>query len=381
MSPRRALLAAVAAQAVIGLVTLAARPRTAVDDTSVYHYYAIATLEGRVPYRDFPVEYPPLALPALVAPALVARDLAGYRFVFAAGMVACQAATACLIAAHLGPRGRSARGLAWFTLFCVLQERMIITRFDAWPTLLGFAAALAWASGRGAVGGSLAAAGALAKVFPALVVGFAPTARRRGWAAFALVTAAGVAAWLAIGGRHGVAAAVDYHLGRGLEYGSVLSCAQMLAAKLVGASIVVGRDHNSFSTTTPWTPLLVRLATPLQAGLLLAVWGTFLARGSREPLRYAAAALLAFTLGGKVFSTQYLIWPAPLLAVLGGPAAARARLLFAAGLLAASGAPALLAALGRTDLYVILAYNAKNLIFLCLLAWLTFGPVGGEEPV
>jgi hypothetical protein len=382
LRPGRAALVALAAQAAVGLATLATRPQSPIDDTYIYHYYASLALSGRVPYRDFAVEYPPLALPAIVAPALVARDLQTYRLVFGFEMILCQAATAWLAASWAGRRGRSMRALAWFTLFAALQERLIIARFDAWPTLLAFAAALAWASGRDGAGGTLAALGTLAKVFPALVAGFAPLARPgparwRGAVAFAMPTALGVGLWLAVGGRSGVAATLDYHIGRGLEYGSVLSCGQMLAAKLAGAGIVVGRDHNSISTTTPWTPALVRLALPLQAGLLLVAWVMFVRRGSRETLRYTAAALFAFILGGKVFSTQYLIWPAPFLAALDGPAAPRARLLFAAGLGATLLAPALMHVLGRTNLYVILAYNAKNLVFLSLLAWLIFGPADG----
>ncbi|HWE36890.1 MAG TPA: glycosyltransferase 87 family protein [Isosphaeraceae bacterium] len=381
MSPGRTALVAVAAQAAIGLGTLAARPRSSIDDTYIYHHYATLVLSGRVPYRDFAVEYPPLALPVIVAPALVARDLQSYRIVFGFEMISCQVATALLVAAWAGPGGRSARALAWFTLFAALQERLILARFDAWPALLAFAAALAWSSGRGGMGGFLAALGTLAKVFPALVAGFAPFAspggsRRRGAVAFVATMAVGVGLWRVVAGWPGVAATLDYHIGRGIEYGSVLSCAQMLAAKLAGASIVVGRDHVSFSTTTPWTPALVRLALPLQAGLLLVVWGTFVARGSRELPRYCAAALFAFILGGKVFSPQYLIWPIPFLAALDGPAAPRARLLFAAGLVATTLAPSLMHVLGRTNLYVILAYNAKNLVFLSLLAWLTFGPPG-----
>src|SRR5947207_10786789 len=50
-------------------------------DTPVYEKYGDAMADGKVPYRDFRVEYPPAALPAFVLPALGARrgDLDTYR--------------------------------------------------------------------------------------------------------------------------------------------------------------------------------------------------------------------------------------------------------------------------------------------------------------
>ena len=54
--------------------------RTQIVDTPVYQHYGEAVLDGRVPYRDFDLEYPPAALPVFVLPALARAD--DYREAF-----------------------------------------------------------------------------------------------------------------------------------------------------------------------------------------------------------------------------------------------------------------------------------------------------------
>src|SRR3954447_14915087 len=93
----------------------------------------------------------------------------------------------------------------------------------------------------------------------------------------------------------------------------------------------------------------------------------------KDGVRYSGAAVLAFIITGKVFSPQYLIWLMPFIAVLEGPIARRGSWLFIAGCVATLVAPALTGSFSRTSLAVILAYNAKNAVFLALLALLTFG--------
>jgi hypothetical protein len=189
----------------------------------------------------------------------------------------------------------------------------------------------------------------------------------------------GAGAWLAFAGANGVARSLGYQLGRGFEYGSLYSGVQMLAAKLVGAEIGIVRDHAAFSSITPWSARLGALVLPIQLALLLVVCATFVRRGMREGVRYSGAAVLAFVIGGKVFSPQYLIWLVPYIAALEGPIAARGRRLFAAGCLATLLAPAGLGIFSRTDLGIILAYNAKNLLFAWLLLVLLFGPAAEGE--
>jgi hypothetical protein len=74
-------------------------------DTPSYRRDAAATIDhGRLPYRDFPVEYPPLALPVFMAPYAFGQVQEDYRHAFvrifgvlAAALAACTVLTAASV--------------------------------------------------------------------------------------------------------------------------------------------------------------------------------------------------------------------------------------------------------------------------------------------
>jgi hypothetical protein len=386
----RPVLLAIAVQLLLALATSLIKLHSGSDDTDIYHRYATMALAGEVPYRDYRVEYPPLALLLFLVPRLIVRDIAGFKFAFAVEMLVFNAATVWAVASWVARRHGPARvwsRLAWYTVFFVLLSRLMVARFDAVPMFLGFVAAAWWFSGRSILGGLAASLGALTKVYPAVVAVLASTwdltrtgrARGRGLDAFSLTSMLGLGAWLALGGFAGVSESLGYQLGRGFEYGSLYSGGQMLAAKLVGAEIHVARAHAAWSSITPWSRRLALLVFPTQGVAILTVCLVFSRRGMAEGVRYAGAAILAFIVTAKVFSPQYLIWLIPFIAVLDGPIARRGCWLFAAGCAAALLAPATTNLFPRTSAWVILAYNFKNVLFLVLLALLTFGPVAGPS--
>ena len=118
---------------------------------------------------------------------------------------------------------------------------------------------------------------------------------------------------------------------------------------------------------------LAALVLPIQVATVLLVCGVYLRRGLKEGMRYSGAAVLGFIITGKVLSPQYLIWLMPYVAVLEGPIVAGA-LDLRGGLTATLLASAGLSFLARTDLAIIVAFNLKNVLFLWLMALLTFGP-------
>ena len=384
----KAVLSAVAIQAILVTVTTLAKLRTGSEDTDFYFRYATMILDGKIPYHDFRVEYPPLSIPLFLAAKIVSRGVAGFRVAFAIEMLIFNAGTVLIVARWVERRqgrARVASVLAWYTLFFLMLSRLVVSRYDAAPMLFGFGASVWWFSGRGVLGGLAAAVGTLMKVYPALVALIASagdlarprTERGKGMIAFSFTLVLGAAAWLSLGGMRGVSESLAYQAGRGFELGSLYSGAQMLIAKLLGAEIVIERDHAAWSTVTPWSSRLVTLVFPIQLAASLMVCGVYLRRGTREGVRYSGAAVLAFIVTGKVFSPQYLLWLMPYVAVLEGPIARPGRWMFAAGCAAALLAPASLNLLAWTSPWIILVFNLKNAIFLWLLALLTFGPLAG----
>src|SRR5919201_3524934 len=90
-APVAALVAAGAFFLSWGLLHYGFYTRHLTVDTPIYENYGDAMADGKVPYRDFAVEYPPAALPAFAIPSLVAApgDLPEYRRVFSVEMALC----------------------------------------------------------------------------------------------------------------------------------------------------------------------------------------------------------------------------------------------------------------------------------------------------
>ena len=63
-------------------------PVDAFSTMDLYFDYGSRLRAGQVPYRDFVLEYPPLAAPLFWLPALVAADLTAYRAAFALQLLA-----------------------------------------------------------------------------------------------------------------------------------------------------------------------------------------------------------------------------------------------------------------------------------------------------
>src|SRR3954469_21733675 len=70
----------------VGLVTLPGIAQWHALDLSIYYQDSLQLLRGRVPYRDFALEYPPLALLPFTLPRLVTFgvriDFTGYVWLF-----------------------------------------------------------------------------------------------------------------------------------------------------------------------------------------------------------------------------------------------------------------------------------------------------------
>ncbi len=127
---------------------------------------------GKVPYRDDPIEYPPLALPFVFAPRLLTGTQSAFVALFAAEMLLVECGIVGLVAWRVartvGP-GAVARRLIWLTAFFAAVCPFVMGRYDAVPALIGFGAALLWSGGKPVLGGFCAALGTLVKVVPGAV--------------------------------------------------------------------------------------------------------------------------------------------------------------------------------------------------------------------
>ena len=116
------------------------------------------------------------------------------------------------------------------------------------------------------------------------------------------------------------------------------------------------------------------LAFPLQAAALLLVLWRFNRSGMRDPIRYCGAAVLAFIIFGKAFSSHFMIWLIPFVVLLEGSTGRRARPLFLVCCLGTTAIfPWAAARLYMFAPFAIALLNARNLLLLVLLGVLLFG--------
>ena len=262
---------------------------------------------GRVPYRDFAVEYPPGALPAFVVPA----PFGDYASAFAWTMAACGVAL-------VGVLAFVRREAAYYAALApLLVGSLILSRFDLWPALLATAAVAALVAGRDHLGWGLLGAAVAAKLWPLVLVPLALVwSVRRGRTRATLVgvaVAAAVFVPFALIAPHGLWQSLRGQATRPLQIESL------------GAAFVTTFGHPHVITTHGSQNVaghgsLGALLSVLGVAAVLGVWAGFV-RGPATPerlVRFDAAAVCAFVAFDKVLSPQYLVWLIPLVPLVRG---------------------------------------------------------------
>ena len=318
----------------VGLLFLSSRLppdlREGSNDLSLYRETGEEILRGEVPYRDFLIEYPPGSLAAFVPPAFFSASRHGFIDAFAMEMAVVLAAT-LVVTALAARRVRGSR--AWllpsatFVAAAFLLYPVALTRYDAVVALaLGLAAFLATLGGRYAV---LAYAslgvGAAAKLVPALAALPLALVRRSvalGLAVFVATVALLFVPFVLLGGR-GLWEGFAYQTERGLQ---VESLAASVLIPLRATGVVF--EHGAFEVRGGAAGLAATLS-PLSTIVFLGITGLVMYsryRRSGGPgveafPGHAAALILAFMLGSKVLSPQYMLWLLPLVPLAAGGAA------------------------------------------------------------
>ena len=301
-------------------------------DTVEYHRYGSAIVDGRVPYRDFRVEYPPGALPAFALPAVGRPSFLLYDRGFQALMALCgvgalAAMALALRALRASPDGTAA-ALGFFALAPLALGSVILYRYDLWPAALTVAGLAGILAGRERLGFAALGVGIAAKLFPAVVVppALAYVWRTRGRRAALLCLLCALAAvavfvvpFLAIA-PHGLWESIRRQAARPLQIESLGSAILLAGHHLGGLDLDVVTSHGSQNLGGS-LPAALGLAETVLLGLaLLGIWAAAV-RGPQRPerlVRYAAASVTAFVAFDKVLSPQFMIWLIPLVPLVRG---------------------------------------------------------------
>ena len=301
---------------------------TLITDLPVYETAARSMADGGIPYRDFSLEYPPLA--ALLF--LVARVLPfTYSFAFSALMLVALCATALGVMATARALGLDARREALaggaVAVSPLLLGDFITTRFD-----LALAALLAWTLWAAVVwrfrlAWGLLAAAILLKLVPVALVPVLllhqrrAEGSRRAWASAAagVGAAAAVIAVFAAVAPGGTWDMLSYNLDRPLQIESSGAAYMLGLHWLAGIPLRVVDSFGSQNLAGEGTGTIAAISTGVTVALVVAIAVTYavLLRRARPPadarlfVAAVAATMAALLAGGKVLSPQFLVWLLP----------------------------------------------------------------------
>jgi hypothetical protein len=300
-------------------------------DLHLYRQYGDALLDGRIPYRDFFVEYPPGAIPLFAAPSLAPGG--AYDALFKILMTLC-CVGAIYCACFVLERGGSSARLVWTSaIFLALSPIALgpvsLNTYDAFPALLTVAAVAALVTRRGLLALTLLGAAAAMKLYAVLLVPAAVIwlwrelgrrAALQALGAFAATAAVLVVPWIALS-PGGVWDSLDSQVGRGLHTESLGAGFLLVADRLgwyhahvVATAPAVSRD---LAGSLPHAVAAGSAVLAVAAALVPAVILLWRRRGPGIVFAATVAGFLAFT---KVLSPQYVVWLIPLVP-FGGPVA------------------------------------------------------------
>lgn len=261
----------------------------------------IAATEGR-PYRDFPVEYPPVSLAAIQLVAGTNDNATGAHLVWL--MVLCDIVTAAALAFGWGRRAS-----VFYLVLTVPLLGFLYTTIDLLSAALAVGAVALAVRGRERLGGVAFAAAVLAKLWPlALAPLFVLQRRRRAlaWAVAALTL--GTFVWVWWGGPSGLLQVATQRDTPGWEYESAVG--SVLWA--LGRGFVSINDSSRLGFAPGWAKALLFGAA--LAGMA-AVWYRASRREPPELGLPTVAAVAILMLSAPLISHPYVIWLAPWAAI------------------------------------------------------------------
>lgn len=304
-------------------------------DIPVYQGVYDQIADGGIPYRDFALEYPPLAAALFWLAGILPG---GYATAFSALMLACLVATALAgvaIARALGfsRRRQAAVGIA-VAAAPLLVGALVETRYD-----LALAAAMSWmlwaaVTRRDALMWTLLGAAVLIKVVPLALIPVLIIWRRRdiglarslGGCAWMLAGVAAVLLPFVIMAPSGTWDMAAYHLDRPLQIESTGSAYMLSLHALADIPLSVRSSFGSQGLSGDGPAIVAGLSTAAMLALVVVIsWclarGLHRARHPGDARLFVAAAcsvIVALLATGKVLSPQFVLWLLPLGLLVGG---------------------------------------------------------------
>jgi uncharacterized membrane protein len=369
--------------------------RFPVPDLQYFYDYGSRLMQGQMPYRDYVVEYPPLALLPMTLPFLVTLNpgLTYQAFVWLFSTEMMLFGIACLVVVfrivtttnnlRQPPITPPTLTLSWLLLLTI---SIYPWRYDLFPTLLTLLALLAFLNRRPLLTGVWLGLGVVAKLYPLVllpVFGLAYLARRGYRPLLHLVIGSlgavgGMMLPVLIAAPQDALVFLTFHVQRGLQIESLAAGPIELVSALGLTKIDLVLNFGAWHIESPLAQIVIGwlpYALVLFSGtVLLLAWRRFRLEvaahqqiSSDALLTCITAVLLAFVIANKVFSPQYLLWIYPFGALL---AQKTARWLLAIAALTLLVYPILYIGLMNMQPFPVVVLNIRNLLVLGLFVGL-----------
>jgi uncharacterized membrane protein len=307
-----------------------------IGDLQTYFNAARSLSAGQLPYRDFTLEYPPLALVPFVLPQLAlgsqAYDVSGYawRFLLQNTLISSLIALGiALVMNHWRPQ-RRLLALALYALLVGLNAPVLPWRYDLFPALLTLLGLLCVLRGYPGLAGLWIGFGIAAKLYPIVLLPvfaayYLASGDRRALIRLTLGGVAAVAIALlpfALTAPGDLIAFLRYHEQRGLQIESLPAGAIILAHVLGQGGAGVVFNYGALHLVSPLADVALKWLPLAFVAVFGAVLASCTARFRDEQTtagtidgatlaNACVAALLGFVATNKVFSPQYMIWLLP----------------------------------------------------------------------
>lgn len=301
-----------------------------------FYGYAMAMKGGEIPYVDFEYEFPPASLLFFMVPALFTSDLTVYYWIFGLMSAAFMSAAVICVMRMAPSEGSGYLAALLFVVLILLYLTESVKKFDSIPMSLTAISLYLFSKGRWSWSYGFMAVASFTKLYPCLFLPlmvaynlFSEKGGRdavgRGVLSCAAVLSIVFLSLWSIGVSPAEALSfLGFHGDRGFQTESTMATVMELLGLLGLSEIQIVDAHNTYDVIGPIADALATYWTYVISAVVIAALVfcfRYLARsgGERGFQALAVSMLLvcaAFMLINKVFSTQYMMWLFPLLAML-----------------------------------------------------------------
>ena len=277
-------------------------------DAEAYRARMAELFSGKVPYFEFPFEHLPGMLIPLSAAWLLggSSGLSGYAFALAGVSLICLLATSFVLMRIELAVPSEGLTIRWLLLTVPLLP-FLLFRNDSWSVLLAMLGIWLAIDGRSGASKTALGLGVISKLWPAVwAVPQWWSGRKRGAVVLGVMASAG----LLVTASPAVQAIQDP---QGLHTETLMGSVFGMVRSIAGSDLGLTNTAAVYIDAPGWA-----IVVNLVVGLGLGAWSL---RRLREPFTWEGAFLLAGALVGAgliaspFFSTQYVAWIAPLVAI------------------------------------------------------------------